>query len=235
MKKRKVLNLNEMEKEKELEPQETPVELNEFNEEDEFDLIQEDVPNKEEDKKEEEKEEIFEEIEDIQEEDFSKDIQELEDIKKEVKAFDDNKFEVNAAFADWFIHDLKGLKTNDLTDRKNLAIFCLTKVSLNKQLDDDKKKEIDAGGFLTEYKDYICENNLYLIQAILSFDGEITDDYSLEKSNWKVYDTSQYLKRLILISVKGEDYIQKHHKDFKPAIARTLKEIENGSIKLDFI
>lgn len=149
----------------------------------------------------------------------------------------DTVFEIEASFADWFLHDLKKQKPNESLERRKLyAINYLTKSYLVSQLKNknkDKNYDIDNGGFFTLYEDYINKNVFNLIDAVRMFNG--TDSNKLEDNgNWKIVNSSSYFQELILIAAKGKDYIKTNHASYEDAVDRMIKNIADDNIRVDF-
>lgn len=142
------------------------------------------------------------------------------------------KFKLDAAFIDWFMHDLPvDNKPGSLATRKIIAINKLTSTNLSYLTAKNSNFRPDNGGFLTVYHKYIINNIEFLINAIQFYNGSET---STENSNWIDTDTDKYFTRLTMMSVQGNDYITKEHSDYANAIERLIRNINDKKIKIDY-
>lgn len=135
------------------------------------------------------------------------------------------QFEVEAAFADWFEHDAvhstKEVET-DLDKKKVWAINRLTRTFLLRKMSSEADKKLDDGGFLTIYHDLVENNILYLVEAIQMYNGH----------NWKIVNEDEYNRRLMLLAIKGDEYVKSNHADYQRAIKSLVSSLDANKVKI---
>lgn len=135
------------------------------------------------------------------------------------------QFEVEAAFADWFEHDAvhstKEAET-DLDKKKVWAINRLTRTFLLRKMSSEADKKLDNGGFLTIYHDLVENNILYLVEAIQMYNGH----------NWKIVNEDEYNRRLMLLAIKGDEYVKSNHADYQRAIKSLVSSLDANKVKI---
>lgn len=135
------------------------------------------------------------------------------------------QFEVEAAFADWFEHDAvhstKEVET-DLDKKKVWAINRLTRTFLLRKMSSEADKKLDDGGFLTIYHDLVENNILYLVEAIQMYNGH----------NWKIVNEDEYNRRLMLLAIKGDEYVKSNHADYQRAIKSLVSNLDANKVKI---
>lgn len=146
-------------------------------------------------------------------------------------------FEVDAAFADWFINDVISLTDKntvaDIEGHKCEAISYLTSVYLlTSGYSNNNTKKLDNGGFLTEYSEYIRDNIYYLIQAILAYNGN--EDNQLG-TTWSIVNSADYLHRLSLMAFEGPEAVNKKHADYKRAIQNFISTVADNDITINYV
>lgn len=135
------------------------------------------------------------------------------------------QFEVEAAFADWFEHDAvhstKEVET-DLDKKKVWAINRLTRTFLLRKMSSEADKKLDDGGFLTIYHNLVENNILYLVEAIQMYNGH----------NWKIVNEDEYNRRLMLLAIKGDEYVKSNHADYQRAIKSLVTSLDANKVKI---
>lgn len=135
------------------------------------------------------------------------------------------QFEVEAAFADWFEHDAvhstKEVET-DLDKKKVWAINRLTRTFLLRKMSSEADKKLDDGGFLTIYHNLVENNILYLVEAIQMYNGH----------NWKIVNEDEYNRRLMLLAIKGDEYVKSNHADYQRAIKSLVSSLDANKVKI---